>query len=222
MLRNLPNTELIRLYDSELVLSLNNPKNLRDTRNILSRFIDSLGAYPPSPELAKNILAQYSNRKAPTLYRYAQMIKSFMKWYGEPIDDVKIKVPKTLPPYIEDKDVEKILAIIPEKRSHKGCIERDQLMVLLDWRSGLRRAELANLLVRDVHGDAVIVRAGKNKKDRMVPLPHNVADRLHEFIKNKAPNERVLGLKPASLGMKIKKFAVKAGLNNGSHAYTST
>ena len=219
MLRNLPNTELARLYDSELVLKLHNAKNLRDTRNILSRFMNHLGDYPPSPELAKGFLVQYSDRKSPTLYRYAQMIKAFMKWYGEPIDDVKIKVPKTLPPYTEDSDIEKLIATIPKKRSHKGCIERDQLMVLLDWRSGLRRAELANLLVRDVHGDAVIVRAGKNKKDRMVPLPHNVAARLHEFIKNKRPDERVLGLTPESLGMKIKQFAVKAGLNN-IHTHT--
>ena len=219
MLRNLPNTELIRLYDSELVLKLHNAKNLRDTRNILSRYMSHLGSYPPSPELAKSFLAQYVGKKAPTLYRYTQMIKGFMKWYGEPIDDIKIKVPKTLPPYTEDADIEKLIATIPKKRSHKGCIERDQLMVLLDWRSGLRRAELANLLVRDVHGDAVIVRAGKNKKDRMVPLPHNVAGRLHEFIKNKRPDERVLGLKPASLGMKIKQFALKAGLNN-IHTHT--
>src|SRR4030042_5380468 len=132
------------------------------------------------------------------------MIKGFMKWYGEPIDDVKIKVPKTLPPYTEDSDIEKLLEVIPKKRSHKGCIERDQLMVLLACKTGLRRAELANLLVRDVHGDAVIVRGGKNKKDRMVPLPPKVAAKLHEFIKDKKPEALVLGLKPASLGMKIK------------------
>jgi hypothetical protein len=92
-------------------------------------------------------------------------------------------------------------------------------MVLLDWRSGLRRAELANFLVRDVHDGAVIVRGGKNKKDRMVPLPSEVAARLHEFIKNKNPDERVLGLTLESLGMKIKQFAGKAGLNN-FHTHT--
>lgn len=219
MLRNLPNTELIRLYESELVLKLHNAKNLRDTRNTLSRFMSHLGAYPPSPELAKNFLAQYTNRKPRTLYRYAQMIRGFMKWYGDPIDDVKIKVPKTLPPYTEDSDIEKLLAVIPKKRSHKGCIERDQLMVLLDWRSGLRRAELANLLVRDVHRDALIVRSGKGKKDRMIPLTQDVAARLHQFIKDKGPDERVFGLSPESLSMKIKQFAVKAGLNN-LHTHT--
>jgi hypothetical protein len=46
-----------------------------------------------------------------------------MKWYGEPIDDVKIKVPKTLPPYTEDDDIEKLLAVIPRKR----CLRFDSL-----------------------------------------------------------------------------------------------
>jgi hypothetical protein len=50
-LRNLPNAELTRLYDSELVLKLHNPKNLRDTRKVLSHFMSYLGAYPPSSEL---------------------------------------------------------------------------------------------------------------------------------------------------------------------------
>ena len=101
MLRNLPNAELGRLYDSELVLKLHNAKNLCDTRNMLSRFMSYIGAYPPSPELAKGFLARYTSRKIRTLYRYTQMIRGFMKWYGEPIDDVKIKVPKTLPSYTE-------------------------------------------------------------------------------------------------------------------------
>ncbi|MBA7710234.1 Tyrosine recombinase XerC [subsurface metagenome] len=219
MLRNLPNTELARLYDSELVLKLHNAKNLRDTRNTLSRFMSYLGAYPPSPELAKSYLAQYIGRKVRTLYRYTQMIRGFMKWYGEPIDDVKIKVPKTLPPYTEDSDIEKLLAAIPNKRSHKHCIERDQLMVLLAWRSGLRRAELANLLVREIHEDSLIVRGGKGKKDRMIPLTQDVTARLHSFIKNKGPDERVFGLSPESLGMKVKQLAVKAGLNS-LHAHT--
>jgi len=219
MLRNLPNAELARLYDSELALKLHNAKNLRDTRNMLSRFMSYLGVYPPSPELAKSFLAQYTDRKARTLYRYTQMIRGFMKWYGAPINDIKIKVPKTLPPYTEDSDIEKLLAAIPNKRSHKDRIERDQLLVLLDWRSGLRRAELANLLVRDIHEDLLIVRGGKGKKDRMIPLTQDVDECLHRFIKAKGPDERVFGLSPESLGMKVKQLAVRAGLNN-LHTHT--
>jgi len=42
-----------------------------------------------------------------TLYRYAQMIKDFMECYGEPIDDLKIRVPKSIPKYTEDESVSK-------------------------------------------------------------------------------------------------------------------
>jgi hypothetical protein len=38
--------------------------------------------------------------------------------------------------------------------------------------------ELANLLVQNVHGNAVIVRSSKNKKDREVTLPESVSKRL--------------------------------------------
>jgi hypothetical protein len=147
------------------------------------------------------------------------MTRGLVKWYGEPIDDVKIKVPKTLPPYTEDSDIEKLLAAIPNKRSHKHCIERDQLLVVLAWRSGLRRAELANLLARDIHKYSLIVRGGKGKKDRLIPLTQDVADRLHQFVKGKSPAERVFGLGPASLGMKVKQLAVRAGLKD-LHTHT--
>jgi integrase/recombinase XerD len=114
-LRTLSNDQLIELYDSELVLRLHNVKNLSDTRKILARLKEHLGNYPPSAELAKSFLAQYANRQPRTLYRYAQMVKAFMKWYGEPLTDVLIKIPKSLPSYTEDVDIEKLLDAIGDK-----------------------------------------------------------------------------------------------------------
>jgi len=83
----------------------------------------------------------------------------------------------------------------------------------------LPNAEPANLLVRDIHEDSLIVRGGKGKKDRMIPLTQDVAECLHQFIKAKGSDERVFGLSPESLGMKVKQLAVKAGLNN-LHTHT--
>lgn len=105
-LRHMTNEELFTLYDNDLVLRLHNVKNLSDTRKMLTKFKEYLNSYPPSPELAKGFLAQYADRKPRTLYRYAQMIRVFMKWYGEPMDDFRIKVPKTLPSYTKDSEVE--------------------------------------------------------------------------------------------------------------------
>ena len=213
-LKDKTNEELFQLYDSDLILRLNNPKNLSDTRTIPQHFREFLGENPPSADLAKPFLAQFMDRKPRTRYRYAQMVKSFMKWYGEPLDDVNVKVPKSLPSYTEDSDIQKLLMAIGDKRSHKGCVTRDTLMVEVGLRTGLRRSELANLEVKDVYVDLIIVRGGKGNKDRMIPLTVDLAKRLRGFISNKKPFEKVFGLGGPTLGMKVKQFARRAGLHD--------
>ena len=213
------NDELFKLYDSDIVLRLHNSKNLSDTRKTLARFKEHLGQYPPSPELAKSFLAQFVNRKPRTLSRYAQMLKMFMKWYGEPINDFKVRIPKSLPPYTENDDIAKLLEAVGNKKTHKGVIVRDRLLIELALKSGMRRSELANLKVRDIHEDFLVVREGKNNKDRVIPLSQPIIMRLKQFIEGKKSNESVFGLKPPSITMKIKSFAKKAGLDD-LHAHT--
>ena len=122
------------------------------------RFEVFLAERSPSVDLAKEFLAQFADRKPRTLYRYAQMVKSFMKWYGQPMDEFKVKIPRTLPHYIEDDQIEKLLKAIDSKRTHKGSIVRDQLLVQLDVKTGLRRAEMANLRLTDLDLDKGVVR----------------------------------------------------------------
>ncbi|MFC2020023.1 tyrosine-type recombinase/integrase [Chloroflexota bacterium] len=213
------NNDLFQLYDSDLVLRLRNVKNLSDTRKMLTRFKQYLNEFPPSPDLAKGFLAQYSDRKPRTLYRYAQMIRVFMKWYGEPLDDFKMKIPRTLPPYTEDNEIESLFSAIENKRSHKYSIVRDSLLVSLALKTGMRRSELGNLEVKDIHPDLLIVRNGKGGKDRSIPLAPAIAKRLQNFIEGKQPAENVFGLKPACISNKIRRFARKAGLD-GFHTHT--
>jgi len=213
------NDELFKLYDSDLMLRLHNLKNLSDTRKILTKFKQYLNEFPPSPEVAKGFLSQYSDRKPRTLYRYAQMIRVFMKWYGEPMDNFKVKIPKSLPPYTEDSEIEQLFYVIENKSTHKGCIVRDSLMVALALKTGMRRSELAYLEVKDIHQDFLIIRSGKGGKDRIIPLTPVIVERLHNFIYGKSPEEKVFGLKPASISNKIRHFAKKAELN-GFHTHT--
>jgi site-specific recombinase XerD len=213
-LRNLSNSELFKLYDNEIVLRLHNFKNLADTRRVLAGFQKHLGNYPPSVELAKGFLSQFADRAPRTLYRYSQMVKGFMKWYGEPILDLTIKIPKSLPPYTENQTVDKIRAVISQKKSHKKLIERDLLLVDLAHQSGLRRAELANLLVKHVHDDFIEVRKGKGNKDRNIPLNVTMAERLRQYIEKNhlKPEDKVFGLAAPSIGMKIHDFGKRAGV----------
>jgi hypothetical protein len=135
-LRNLTNDQLFDLYGNTLVLRLHNAKNLRDTRTILAHFKKHLGDNPPTGEMAKSFLARCAEKQPRTLYRYAQMIKAFMKWYGDPIDDVRIKIPKSIPKYVDDSAFQKVRDAIANKKTHKIVIPRDLLLVDLDAESG--------------------------------------------------------------------------------------
>jgi len=217
-LRNKTNDELFTLYDADLVLRVRNTRNLDGERRLLSKFHQYLNGHPPSTELAKGFLSQYANRKPRTLARYAATIKSFMKWYGEPMDDFRIKIPRSLPPYTEDSDLDKLRQAIANKKTHKGTIARDSLLVDLALSTGMRRSELAALEPKDIHLDFLTAH-GKGGKDRTIPLLPAIAVRLHNFTKGMKPGENVFKLKAACIGNKIRLFALKAGLNN-FHTHT--
>lgn len=77
--------------------------------------------------------------------------------------------PKSLPRYTNDQDIEKLFKAIENKKTHKGCIVRDILMTELALKTGMRRSELTNLAMKDVHADffSLEVKNGKGAKDRM-------------------------------------------------------
>ena len=145
-LRHKSNEELFTLYDSQLVMKHRSRDALEEARRVLRHFKRYLGDCPPSSELATGFLAQFADRKPTTLYRYTAIIKGFMSWYGEELT-LKIKVPETLPDYVEETDIEKLKQAMKSKRTHKGVIERNVLLIELARRTGLRRHELADLKV---------------------------------------------------------------------------
>jgi site-specific recombinase XerD len=210
-LRHMPNEELFKLYDNELILRQHNQKNLSDTRSIISKFQAGLGAFPPSPDLAKAFLTQYANLKPRSLYRYTQMLRAFLKWYGETLD-LKIRIPKTLPQYTHEDAVRKLLDAVQHKKTHKGTIVRDMLLLELALNTGMRRSELANLQVKDINPDFLVVRDAKNHKDRIIPLLPAMIKRLRNFTLNMLPEQTVFGLKATAIGDKVAQFAKKAGV----------
>ena len=217
-LRDKSNPELLTLYDVELVLQLHNARNLKDTRCLLEKFTTFLAGQPPSVVQAKAFLAGYAGRQPRTIYRYLQMLRPFLKWYGDPITDLEIKIPKSLPPYTEDSQVELLRAQVRNKKSHKSLIERDLLLIDTAEKTGMRRADLANLSKSDLHEDFIIVREGKGKKDRVIPLAKPLADRLHTFTNNMVPHEKVFKLTAASIGNKFEILAKKAGVDIHTHS----
>jgi len=218
-LRQKTNEELFSLYDGELIFHHRSGRGLHEARRMLRHFHNFLGEYPPTVELAKAFLGQFSDRKATTLYRYTAIIKSFMAWYGDKLD-IKIRVPKMLPDYVDDGDIDKLTDAMRNKKSHKRSAKRDLLLVDVAVHTGLRRGELANLKVGDIGTErqALIVRLGKGQKDRAIPLSYAITRRLEDYMKGKPKEDSLFGLAPATISGKIHTFAKKAGVNLHTHS----
>ncbi len=138
-LRTFTNQKLFELYDGELVFHHRSARGLHEARRILNHFHSFLSEYPPSVELGKAFLRQYSERKATTLYRYTAILKAFFSWYGDKLD-IKIRVGKQLPDYVEQDDIDKLIDAMraENKQSHKRSAPRDTLLVDVVIHSGLR------------------------------------------------------------------------------------
>jgi integrase/recombinase XerD len=218
-LRHKTNDELFALYDSQLVLKHTSKDGLEEARRILRHFRAYVGEYPPLPEVATAFLAQFKNRKPNTLYRYDSILKGLMNWYGEKLE-TKIKVPVTLPDYIESSDIEKLKEAMRAKKTHKRVIERNILIIELAVKTGLRRGEIANLKVSDVNlaQRYLTVRMGKGMKDRIVDLAPSLVSSLEAHLKGKAPEESVFGLKASTISGLMHWAAVKAGVDIHCHS----
>ena len=218
-LRHKTNEELFVLFDSQLVLRHRSRDALAEARRVLKHYQAFLGDYPPSPELAATFLAKFSERKPNTLYRYHSIIQGFQSWYGEPLDS-KIKVPESLPEYVEDGDLEKLKAAMASKKTHKNKIERNLAIIETDKKTGLRRKELAGLNVADVNVERqyLIVRQGKGQKDRIIDLSPTLIRRLEPFMKGKRPQDSLFGVSAETISGIIHWAAVKAGVNIHTHS----
>ena len=218
-LRQKTNTELLQLYDGELALRHRSSRGIKEAKRILGHFHEYIGEFPPSPEIAKAFLAQFTTRKPTTLARYTAILKMFFKWYGEDLD-INIRVPKILPTYVDRKDIDKLLEAMRYKKTHKKNVQRDLLLVDLAIHTGLRRSELANLTIGDIDTEKgiLVVRSGKGNKDRVIPLSSYMVDTLGSHIQDRPKNDSLFRLSAATISGKIRTFAKKAGVNIHAHS----
>ena len=85
-LRQKTNEELFNLYEGELAFHHRSARGINEAKRILSHFRKFIGESPPTPELAKSFLSNFTDRKPTTLARYAAVLKVLFKWYGEELN----------------------------------------------------------------------------------------------------------------------------------------
>jgi integrase/recombinase XerD len=200
----------------DLIANTHTAKCLYESKRLLNKFRSFVGQFPPTTDLAIQFLGQFADLKLNTKARYAFVLSAFFKWYNGEKLPIKIRVPKILPQYVPNEDIDRLIKAIKGKKSHKKSIERDVLLIETAKMTGLRRGELSALNVGDLHlnGDdpVLIVRSGKGAKDRSVSLNPRIKSQLAAFTKGKSANESVFGLAPKTISLKIGYWARKAGV----------
>jgi len=116
-------------------------------------------------------------------------LKSFFKFLmreGEvevnPIDGVVTpKVPKKLPIFVRDNEMNHLLDEVPFANDYEGV--RDKLILELFYGSGMRLSELVDLSDRSFDlSEGIVKVTGKFKKDRLIPMYRELIRMIHDYI----------------------------------------
>jgi len=187
-------------------------------RMFLKGFVNT---YPDAtPESALLYLSKYTHLSQNSKARYAGYLKGFLKYLGHEFN-LSVNRPHMLPQRVTDEDIQKLKEAVKNHQTHKSSVFRDLLLVDTAIKTGMRRSELANLLVGHISFDAnrLAVVAGKGSKDRTIPIAKVLKLDLQKLCSGKAADERVFGLNSQSLGLKVKEWARKADVPLHTHSF---
>lgn len=128
---------------------------------------------------AKSVSRMISAVKA--FYRYKLKIKELS--VNPTLTIQSPKVPKKLPQYVEQKDMEHLFSDIPFEDSFEGL--RDRTILELFYATGMRLSELLNLKIQDIHfQDYTIKVLGKRNKERLIPFGNRLSELLTMYLGN--------------------------------------
>lgn len=91
------------------------------------------------------------------------------------------KVPKPLPVWVSEKQMDYLLDDIEYEQSFDGV--RDHMLIDLLYSTGMRRSEAAGLLNADIDFGAQQLKVrGKGNKERIIPFGKEISDLMEQYI----------------------------------------
>ncbi len=114
-----------------------------------------------------------------TFYKYLRR----MGWAdANPMEKVVApKMPKKLPSFVREADMDHLLDEMKEDTSFEGI--RDRLIVMMFYETGIRRAELLSLKDADVDLRAMQLKVtGKRNKQRIVPFGEELKGEVEQYL----------------------------------------
>lgn len=130
----------------------------------------------------QGLVAKSVNRKITALKSFYKFLMREELIKLNPLDGVVTpKIPKRLPVFVRDSEMNHLLDDIPFSNDYEGV--RDKLILELFFGSGMRLTELVNLTDRNFDlSEGVVKVTGKFKKDRIIPIYNNLVVMINNYI----------------------------------------
>lgn len=137
----------------------------------------------------------HRNWKANTYLTYHKTLRVFLSWciknkyyQGENfMNNIEgPRQPQVLPRSLKENEISRILESVKNfPYSHEFVKYRNFTLISMYVLSGLRKSELLKLRYSDIdiEGRVIMVRQGKGKKDRMIPMSFTLISRVQEYLK---------------------------------------
>jgi integrase/recombinase XerD len=128
----------------------------------------------------QGLSAKSLSRKISSLKRYFDFLNLRYKIPNIATALIFPKTEKTLPNYLSESELKKLLMAANKDHSIKG--QRNKVMLYLLYASGVRVSELVNMTFEQIHFDTGFLQLmGKGNKERSIPLPKNILELLHYY-----------------------------------------
>jgi len=131
------------------------------------------------------------NRKISSLQAYYKFLLKIGDITVSPLVKHRaLKTSKRVEVPFSENEMEVILSEIPFTDDFEG--ERDKLIIELLYTTGMRRAELVNLKIKDVDFSSQVIKVlGKRNKERIIPMLASTIERIKSYLIKRSELENV-------------------------------
>ncbi len=234
-------TGALEMFGSSLVGANNSPKTIRAYTDDLSQFLEFLKStrvdFEQVDRLSRMDIVEFLNKMASrgfcgvTRVRKLAAVRKFYTFLhdsgflaGNPAHTVKGPVREEKDPQVLYKNEYKALLFEASGNA------RDYAILQTFLQTGVRVSELVNLKMEDIDftNKMLIVRQGKGKRDRTIPLEAQAVEALKKYLSTRNGQESeyiFLAKNGSSLDVRtirymVKKYMLKAGINKKASVHT--
>lgn len=186
----------IRYLEAERNYSKSTLVNYSEAILDFERFYQSLGLELNWGTVDSSVVRDWivylldSEQKDPRTVNYSRLspLRSFYRYLRmmgyvniNPMEKVSgPKMPKKLPEFVREKDMDRLLEIMDEDESFEGV--RDRLVVMMFYETGIRRAEMEGLNDVDVDCATLQIKVtGKRNKQRIIPFGNELREQIEKY-----------------------------------------